>query len=523
MDIYVAIQNIKNDLKNTHYMINTMMKKPIPFERQFASYEKSKYWSDKNKLKPHEVYKSAAKKYWFNCGTCNHEFESRLDSITKGGWCPYCSNPPKKICGNCKACYEKSFHSHEKSEYWGNSNVMNPEDVFMKSDKKYWFKCELCPHEFKSALNGITMMNNWCPYCSNSKLCKGECSMCFDKSFASHEKSKYWSVKNKLTPREVFLNSHKKLWFKCDGCPHEFESRIYDITTNKKWCPYCANKKLCTNECDYCFNKSCASHYRAKDWCITNKLIPRDVFKGSDKNIWFKCDKCPHRFERQINGVIKYDYWCPFCSHRRLCKDNCSMCFNNSFASSNKAKYWSSKNKITPRDVFISAAGKYWFKCAQQHEFNSIISGITAGSWCPQCINKTEAKLLEFLKPLYPNIIHQFKVEWCKNKQCRPFDFCISKYKLIIEMDGLQHFQQVSTWKSPEKQHEIDIFKEKCANNNDHSVIRIPQEYICYDQYEWYNSIIREIEFVGNNQTTIHNIYINDNNEYKKFLDNYIE
>ena len=32
--------------------------------------------------------------------------------------------------------------------------------------------------------------------------------------------------------------------------------------------------------------------------------------------------------------------------------------------------------------------------------------------------------------------VYQFKVEWCKNKTYIPYDFCISEYKIIIELDG---------------------------------------------------------------------------------------
>jgi hypothetical protein len=35
-----------------------------------------------------------------------------------------------------------------------------------------------------------------------------------------HEKSKNWSNKNKLNPREVSKNSHKKFIFDCDKCDH---------------------------------------------------------------------------------------------------------------------------------------------------------------------------------------------------------------------------------------------------------------------------------------------------------------
>ena len=43
------------------------MSEEIPFEKSFASHEKAKYWSDKNKLKPNQVSKACKKKYWFEC------------------------------------------------------------------------------------------------------------------------------------------------------------------------------------------------------------------------------------------------------------------------------------------------------------------------------------------------------------------------------------------------------------------------------------------------------------------------
>ena len=35
----------------------------------------------------------------------------------------------------------------------------------------------------------------------------------FEKSFASHEKAKYWSSKNELKPEGVARGSNKKYWF----------------------------------------------------------------------------------------------------------------------------------------------------------------------------------------------------------------------------------------------------------------------------------------------------------------------
>ena len=86
----------------------------IPYERQFARHPKSECWHpEKNgDITPEMIYISTNKKYWFICKTCNHQFLSSLNNISKGKWCPYCSG--HKICDNidCKMCFKRSFASH---------------------------------------------------------------------------------------------------------------------------------------------------------------------------------------------------------------------------------------------------------------------------------------------------------------------------------------------------------------------------------------------------------------------------
>ena len=72
----------------------------------------------------------------------------------------------------------------------------------------------------------------------NQKLCeKEECNECYEKSFASHIKSKFWSNKNELQPKEVFRSTNKKFWFNCDRCKNEFESSLNHVS-NGRWCSY---------------------------------------------------------------------------------------------------------------------------------------------------------------------------------------------------------------------------------------------------------------------------------------------
>ena len=435
---------------------------------------------------------------------------------------------PKRLCDDeeCQTCFEKSFASHEKSKYWSDKNGdVKPRQVFKSSGHKYWFDCD-CRHDFNSSLNKITGLNSWCPYCSKipHKFCeKEDCPSCFKNSFASNEKSKYWSEKNgDIKPRQVFKSSHTKYWFNC-VCGHQFETALYSITGNR-WCPYCSNKKLCENEdCKSCYEKSFASHEKSYQWSDKNGDVkPRQVFKSANTKYWFNCVTCCHEFKVALNDVTGHNSWCSYCANQKLCEDkDCQTCFDKSFESHKRSQYWSKKNgDVKPRQVFKSSSTKYWFDCDCGHQFNSNLNNITGlNSWCPICVNKTEKKLYEQLLQSYPNIISQFRADWCKSQitsRILPFDFVLEEQKVIIELDGPQHFIQVSNWKTPEEQFENDQYKEKCANDNGYSIIRIIQEDVWNDTYDWFNELTQNIIKITS-ENTIQNIYMGKKNEYNNF------
>ena len=486
------------------------------YEKSFVSSNKAKYWSNKNELKPRYVFKSTNKKYWFDC-ICGHKFDKQLNDINKDGWCPYCAN--KKLCNlnQCKQCFENSFESCDKAKYWSDKNELKPRDVFKNSHNKYWFDCK-CGHTFESSLRSIN--NSWCPYCSNPplKICdSNECKQCYEKSFASNNFSKYWSDKNELKPRYVFKSANKKYWFDCT-CGHTFDCSLGNINNDRR-CPYCANppKQLCDLEdCKQCYKKSFASSDKAKYWSNKNKLKPRYIFKFANKKYWFDCI-CGHTFDCSLGNITSNGNWCCYCANKALCDNiDCNKCFEKSFASSDKAKYWSNKNKLNPRQIFKNSHIKYIFICDENHIFNMNTANITNGCWCPYCVNKTEQKLHEQLIKLYPTLQQQYKVEWCKKKTYLPFDFVIPEYNIIIELDGPQHFIQISNWSSPKEQQINDKFKIDCANKNNYSVIRLTQEDVFYDTYDWLDELNQNIQKIIN-EKVIQNIYMCKNNEYDVF------
>lgn len=332
--------------------------------------------------------------------------------------------PKNKLCRDdkCIACYELSFASHEKSSQWHPKNILSARNVMRYTKKKYWFACNKCRHAFEKKISIIVMYDSWCPYCSGFKLCDDEhCGICFDRSFSSHEKVRYWSALNgNINPRFVFRGSLKRYWFDCE-CGHKFNMQMETIGIANYWCPYCCSKiprVLCNEEsCEMCYAKSFASHPRSKNWSPKNQKTPREVLKGTKVKYWFDCDAGDHDFYSSICKIVdkKNPRWCPLCKRKTELK---------------LYKYLSQKYNVARQKIF---------------------------EWCKN--EKTSYSL--------------------------PFDFLIGKFNVIIELDGPQHFRQVGNWTSAELTQKMDVCKMQKAIENGFTIVRVLQEDVLYDRIDW--------------------------------------
>jgi len=263
-----------------------------------------------------------------------------------------------------------------------------------------------------------------------------------------------------------------------------------------------------------CFEKSFASSPYAKYWSSSNNLPPSKVFKHAGGSYWFDCPKCKHTFKGMLNNISK-NHWCGYCNSSKLCEDlECKACFDNSFASHHRAKFWSKKNKKTPRQVSKANGAKFWFYCDKNkdHTFETSIDHITcSGRWCPWCKNKTEDKLFNWLIKLYPAIKRQQKFDWCINQSSGKhlrYDFYIPAKKILIELDGPQHFRQVSNWTTPQEIQKRDHTKDLLAAANGFTLIRVLQEDVLSDLYDWETLLINSMSRSRKHSTLTH-IYNN--------------
>ncbi len=480
-------------------------------------------WSSKNTIKANEISLFSKEDIIMNCHNCAHEFITKPRNITgESNGCQYCYGV--MFCEkDCERCFQKSFASNPRSVMWSSKNPIKPTQVSISSNKKFLFQCNQCPHEFEGHLAGMKDRHG-CIYCAHLKLCENEdCKYCYENSFASHPIANQWSDKNEVQPRQIFKNTKIKYLFNCKNCNHEYLKPPGSINEGNG-CPYCANCILCNDEtCITCFNKSFASNRdKAKYWSVLNKKNARDVFKSDNNKYWFKCNECHHNFEIGLNHVTE-GKWCSYCSHHQLCDNElCTFCFENSFASHKKSQYWSGKNKIKPRDIFLTSHLKFIFNCdICNYEFTRQISCISRGDWCPICKNKTEQILFDEMVMIYPDIKTQIRFDWCRNPETNftlPFDFVLEEKKIIIELDGAQHFKQVLNWGSFEETYKRDVYKMKIANQQGYSIIRIFQEDVYRNKIEWKKLLCESIETIFKNNCVENHFISYDEYLYKDYI-----
>ena len=179
-----------------------------------------------------------------------------------------------------------------------------------------------------------------------------------------------------LTPSDVTYGSNKKVWWKCQK-GHMWLASVKTRFHGHK-CPYCANKKVCRDNCLATVNPELA-----KEWhSVKNgKLTPSDVTQYSGKKVWWLCNN-KHQYMATI--ASRSQGWnCPFCSGHKVCRDNCLATINPKLS-----KEWNyKKNKnVTPHDVTHCSGKKVWWLCKRcGSEWKALISDRKNGTNCPYC------------------------------------------------------------------------------------------------------------------------------------------
>ena len=183
-----------------------------------------------------------------------------------------------------------------------------------------------------------------------------------------------WNKNNKLDldPENIAHMSGKSAWWKCNK-NHEWQAIINKRTNRNQGCPYCSGKLPIIGETDLETTHS----EIALEWHPTKNgtLTPKDVSHGSDKKVWWQCNK-GHEWEATIGSRTR-GCDCPYCAGQKVW-----VGFND-LATTNPqlALEWNYEKNgdLFPSEIAGKSNKKVWWVCEQGHEWMATPDNISAG------------------------------------------------------------------------------------------------------------------------------------------------
>lgn len=170
------------------------------------------------------------KKVWWKCDECKQKWQANPSSWTRVSRgkllkvCPYCHGRTIGQNNSLASTHPDIVKNWHPSK----NNELTPYNTKSGCGVSLWWKCYICGYEWNGKINrtkgkhSITCFNCRCLATKMPHLIK-----------------EWDSGKNyPLTPHDVLTNSHKKAWWKCYKCGHQWKVAVYNRTIGHG-CPMC--------------------------------------------------------------------------------------------------------------------------------------------------------------------------------------------------------------------------------------------------------------------------------------------
>jgi len=287
-----------------------------------------------------------------------------------------------------KASLAELYPELSKSWHPDKNGKLSPREVAPKSNKRFWWRCTK-GHEWQAIVANRTGKNKTgCPYCSG-RYATADNNLAIN--FPELLKEWYYKKNIHLNPESIMPYSHKKVWWKCSQ-GHEWQIAVAARTKKKSGCPFCSGRLASDDNCLQTLYPELA-----KEWHPTKngKLTPKDVTTGTDKKVWWQCDK-GHSWKAAVHSRVgKKPTGCPYCSGRYATADN-NLAIN--FPELLKEWHYKKNDPLKPDELRPGSNKKVWWRCAKGHEWridpNKRIGKDATG--CPYCAGNVKRDLEDF-------------------------------------------------------------------------------------------------------------------------------
>ena len=339
-------------------------------------------------LTPNQVLPQSNKKVWWQCEK-GHEWPTAIYARTKGSNCPYCANVKVLIGYNDL----ETTHPDLMKEWHPTRNEeLSPSMFVSGSERKVWWKCTTCDHEWKTSIVKRTS-GRGCPECAKKKrgATYSQAMLAENGSLADlypDIAAQWHPTKNgTMLPTEVTSKTQKVFWWQCvEG--HEWEASVAN-RTGSKGCPICSGKRTVAGANDLATKMPDL----AKQWhpTLNDDLTPADVTVSARKYVWWQCKK-GHEFQSWVYNRSK-GIGCPYCAGRKPIPGETDLGTKNPTL---VAEWHPTRNSdLKPVDVTFSSGKKVWWVCSKcGNEWETTVDARNRGSGCPICSRKKKVNPL---------------------------------------------------------------------------------------------------------------------------------
>lgn len=213
------------------------------------------------------------------------------------------------------------------------------------------------------------------------------------------------------SPYDLVLGSNKKAWWICKVCGHSWEAQISKRSVRNQGCPICAKEKSKKKQNEFNAakikeNGSVADKYPelVHDWdFVKNSKKPNDFLAGSNQIVFWKCSKCGHEWEAQIQKRAVRGQGCPVCAKEKSLSKQRELYtkrlkLEGSFADlyPELVTEWDyDKNDTTPSEYLVHSNKSVFWKCSKcGYSWKATITSRANGSGCRKCARVTGKETL---------------------------------------------------------------------------------------------------------------------------------
>lgn len=329
-------------------------------------------------LTPDDVTFGSHKRVWWTCPN-GHSWQAMVYTRSEGAGCPYCTGRKASPEQNSLA---KQFPALA-AEWDDEKNApLTPRDVTTGSHKLIWWRCPK-GHSYRSAVK-TRVQGSGCPYCAGKSVLPEENSLAAEYPVIVKD----WdAAKNKpLTPNQVISGTKRKVWWLCPK-GHSWCAAVFSRTVLGTGCPVCTGRQALAGENDLAtLYPDVAAQW---DGMKNGALHPSNVTAGSNRRVWWKCEK-GHSYCAVIAQRVQRGDGCPYCANRKVLPG-----FNDlATVQPLVAKQWHEtlNGALTPEMVTAGSHKKAWWQCSYGHVWKAAIysrAGVQQCG-CPVCAGKTK-------------------------------------------------------------------------------------------------------------------------------------